>query len=103
MLFSILTIFPDLLVSPFREGILRRAQTEGIITVDIINIRNFATDKHAMTDDRPFGGGEGMVMKPEPLADSVKAVCKKDVKKRRTILLSPQGPLFSQSVAEELS
>ena len=103
MLFSILTIFPDLLVSPFQEGILRRAQTEGIITVDITNIRNFATDKHAMTDDRPFGGGEGMVMKPEPLADSVKAVCKKDVKKRRTILLSPQGRLFSQSVAEELS
>ena len=103
MLFSILTIFPHLLVSPFQEGILRRAQNEGAITIEITNIRDFAKDKHAMTDDRPFGGGEGMVMKPEPLAEAVKSVGNPALKKRRTILLSPQGHLFSQAVAEDLS
>ena len=76
MRFDILTIFPDLLSSPLQEGIIRRAINDDKIEVEIHNIRDFATDKHAMTDDRPFGGGEGMVMKPEPIAaalDKVKA------------------------------
>ncbi|HDO31238.1 MAG TPA: tRNA (guanosine(37)-N1)-methyltransferase TrmD, partial [Desulfobacteraceae bacterium] len=60
MLFDILTIFPGMFASPLREGIIRRAIEQGRITVNLHNIRDFATDKHRMTDDRPFGGGEGM-------------------------------------------
>lgn len=102
MLFSVLTIFPDLLHSPLNEGIIRKAQTDGKITIEISNIRDFTTDRHAMTDDRPFGGGEGMVMKPEPLADAVKYVDDAHPGNKRVILLSPQGGLYNQSVARRL-
>ena len=103
MLFSIRTIFPQLLDSALAEGIIRRAIKAGLISVEVSNIRDFAGDKHAMTDDRPFGGGEGMVMKPEPLAGAVSHACQSAEKKHRVILLSPQGRLFNQAVAEELS
>ncbi len=103
MLFSVLTIFPSLLDSPLAEGIISRAITDGLISVEASNIRDFTSDKHATTDDRPFGGGEGMVMKPEPLARAVRHVCRTDEESRRVILLSPQGRLFNQAVAEELS
>ena len=101
MRFDILTIFPELFSSPFREGIIRRALQAGQITVNLHNIRDWTTDKHAMTDDRPFGGGEGMVMKPEPLA-----ACLRDVQVReqgRVILLSPRGANYNQRVAERLA
>lgn len=71
MIFDIVTIFPDLLDSPLQEGIIRRARLKNLIDVEIVNLRDFAEGPHAMTDDRPFGGGEGMVMKPEPLAAAV--------------------------------
>jgi tRNA (guanine37-N1)-methyltransferase len=103
MLFSILTIFPSLLDSPLAEGIIHKAIKERLISLEISNIRDFARDKHATTDDRPFGGGEGMVMKPEPLARAVKHACQAEEIKRRVVLLSPQGRLFDQRVAEELS
>lgn len=103
MLFSVLTIFPSLLDSPLAEGIISRAITDGLISVEASNIRDFTSDKHATTDDRPFGGGEGMVMKPEPLARAVRHVCRTAEESRRVILLSPQGRLFNQAVAEELS
>jgi len=74
MIFDILTIFPDLLASPLNEAIIRRAKEADQIQIDITNIRDFATDKHSMTDDRPFGGGEGMVMKPEPLTAALHSV-----------------------------
>ena len=74
MRFDILTIFPQLLDSPLQEGIIRRAVAAGKISVNIHDIRDFALDKHAMTDDRPFGGGEGMVMKPEPIAGALNAI-----------------------------
>lgn len=102
MRFDILTIFPDLLDSPLREGIIRRAIKDGKVTVDIHNIRNFATDKHTMTDDRPFGGGEGMVMKPEPIASAIKHV-KKQAGEGRVVLLSPQGETYKQATAERLA
>ena len=101
MRFDILTIFPELFASPLQEGILRRALLADQIRVRLHNVRDWATDKHAMTDDRPFGGGEGMVMKPEPLA-----ACLKDVQKDaqgRVILLSPRGVPYSQQSAERLA
>lgn len=100
--FDILTIFPDLLTSPFTEGILRRARQDGHIDVHTTNIRDFAVDKHAMTDDRPFGGGEGMVMKPEPLAAAVEHV-RRMRGRGKVVLMSPQGVRFSQDMARQLA
>ncbi|HBT97514.1 MAG TPA: tRNA (guanosine(37)-N1)-methyltransferase TrmD [Desulfobulbaceae bacterium] len=100
MIIDILTIFPNLVASPLEEGILRKARQEDLVTINAVNIRDFAADKHQVTDDRPFGGGEGMVMKPEPLALAVES-------RRRqgslVILLSPQGEMFNQAVARELA
>lgn len=102
MIFDILTIFPDFFGSPLQEGIIRRALEDGKIRVGIHNIRNYALDRHRMTDDRPFGGGEGMVMKPEPLAECLKAVLAGD-ESSRVILLSPKGQRFTQQTAQRLA
>jgi len=102
MIFDILTIFPDLLDSPLDEGILKRARDKGQITVNLTNIRDFAFDRHQTTDDRPFGGGEGMVMKPEPLALAVEKIKKNDPA-GRVILVSPQGVKYDQTAARRLS
>ena len=102
MRFDILTIFPQLLDSPLQEGIIRRAVAAGKISVNIHDIRDFALDKHAMTDDRPFGGGEGMVMKPEPIAGSLRVIEKKNPG-GRVIFLSPQGRTYTQKAAERLA
>ncbi len=102
MIFDILTIFPELLVSPLQEGIIRRALQSGDITVNIRNIRDFAVDKQSMTDDRPFGGGEGMVMKPEPIVAALNRV-KEGNPGGRVILLSPQGETYSHQTAKRLT
>ncbi len=102
MIFDIATIFPEFFNSPLREGIIRRAIESENIQVRVHNIRNWATDKHRMTDDRPFGGGEGMVMKPEPLAECVTAIERTD-KESMVILLSPRGKVFTQKDAVRLS
>ena len=102
MIFDILTIFPDLLGSPLNESIIRRAREAGQVQIGITNIRDFATDKHSMTDDRPFGGGEGMVMKPEPLTAALESVTVKNGP-GRVVLLSPQGRKYTQEVAQEFS
>jgi len=102
MRFDILTIFPNLLDSPLEEGIIRRAVAAGKIHVNIHNIRVFALDKHAMTDDRPFGGGEGMVMKPEPIAGALDSI-KREAPGGRVVFLSPQGRRYTQEMAEELA
>lgn len=102
MIFDILTIFPAMFDSPLGESIVGKARERGLVQVRLHNIRDYAMDKHQMTDDRPFGGGEGMVMKPEPIVAALRAV-ENDGPPARTILLSPQGRLFNQEVARELS
>lgn len=102
MFFDILTIFPDFFASPLQEGIVRRALADGKVQVGLHNIRDFATDRHHMTDDRPFGGGEGMVMKPEPLARCLQSARRPELRSR-VILLSPVGARFDQRVAERLA
>lgn len=100
MIIDILTIFPNLLVSPLAEGIIHKARQAGLVAINTVNIRDFAADRHQVTDDRPFGGGEGMVMKPEPLALAVESLRRQD---SLVILLSPQGKIFDQATARELA
>ena len=102
MIFDILTIFPNLLESPLSEGILKRAREKGQIDVNLVDIRDFAFDRHNTTDDRPFGGGEGMVMKAEPLALAVEQR-KKIHPAGKVVLLSPQGLRYDQTIARKFS
>jgi tRNA (guanine37-N1)-methyltransferase len=99
---DILTLFPEFFVSPLSQSILKRALAGGIIQVEYINLRDFAFDRHQVTDDRPFGGGPGMVLKIEPLAAAIQWARQRRPN-LRVILLSPQGRLFKQPLAVELA
>lgn len=102
MRFDVLTIFPDLLLSPLEEGIIRRALASRALEIHLHNIRDFAQGRHAVTDDRPFGGGEGMVMKPEPIAAALRHVAEEQPG-GHVVFLTPQGRPYSQAVAAELA
>jgi tRNA (guanine37-N1)-methyltransferase len=102
MKFAVLTIFPDMFTSFLAQGIVRKAVTSGHIDLAAIDIRDFADGKHRVTDDRPFGGGPGMVMKPEPLVKAIENT-KRRFGKARTVLLSPQGQVFNQQMARDLA
>jgi tRNA (guanine37-N1)-methyltransferase len=104
MQFDILTLFPQMFESPFQESMINRAIAQGLVSISIHNIRDYATDKHHMTDDTPYAGGGGMVMKPEPLFQAVEAILGPDSQEPvPVLLLSPQGRLFTQEVAWELA
>jgi tRNA (guanine37-N1)-methyltransferase len=102
MRFDILTLFPRMFSSPFEESILGRATEKGLVQIRIINIRDFALDKHQVVDDTPYGGGQGMVMKVEPIGRAIERV-KSGGASARVIYLTPQGRPFSQKRARELS
>jgi tRNA (guanine37-N1)-methyltransferase len=111
MRFDIVTIFPGFFESVFAHGIVSRALKNGLVTVEAHDLREYAHDRHRTVDDRPFGGGEGMVLKPEPLAEALESLGIKSREQRsenrdqgtRVILLSAQGRLFTQQVARELA
>jgi len=108
MKFEIITIFPDFFRGPLEHGIVRRAREAGIIEIKVHDLRAFTKDRHKTVDDRPFGGGEGMVFKPEPLFECVESLGvaakeKRDTERESVALLSAQGSLFQQPVAEQLS
>jgi len=103
MRFDILTLFPRIFEGPFRESIVAKAIEAGLVTVVVHNLRDYATDKHRTTDDLPYGGGGGMVMKPEPIFRAVETVLGEERPSTRVILLSPQGRLFTQELAWELA
>lgn len=106
MRIDVLTLFPEMFESPFAEGIFRRAVDNGLISLNLCNIRDFTHDRHHTADDYPYGGGAGMVMKPEPIfeaAESIKSATGESGESLSVILLSPQGRLFSQQVAREIS
>lgn len=108
MKIDILTIFPEFFGAVFDFGIIRRARLAEIVEVNIHDIRSFTTDKHRMTDDRPFGGGDGMVLKPEPIFNAVESIIgttdrKQFPKGTRIVLLTPQGRVFRQSTAQEFA
>jgi len=98
---DILTLFPEMFEGPFDHSIIKRAIERDLVKIDLHNIRDCGIGKHRVVDDYPYGGGEGMVMMPEPLFDSLK---KLDIENGTpTVLLTPQGRQFSQQVADELS
>ena len=108
MRFDPITIFPEFFTSILEHGVLRRARASGLVTVEVTDLRRFAHDRHRTVDDRPFGGGEGMVLKPEPLAEAVEglglgAKPDRDRSREQVILLSAQGSRFTQAVARELA
>lgn len=109
MRFEIVTIFPGFFAGFFEHGIVRRAQTEGLVAVGVHDLRTFTHDRHRTVDDRPFGGGEGMVLKPEPIAEALEAMevrakgARASGNGTRVILLSAQGRPFTQAVARELA
>ena len=102
--FEVLTLFPDIIAGPLNESILRRGREKGLLEVTVRNIRDYADDKHKTADDSPYGGGAGMVLKPEPIFKAFEAM-KADYRGEEffTILLSPQGRVLNQRRAEELS
>ena len=108
MQIDILTLFPQIFQGPFSEGIFKRATSRKLVQVNIHNIRDYTHDRHHIVDDYAYGGGAGMVLKPEPIFEAVEKV-KQNIHPREgdkglpVILLTPQGRLFSQQIAEELS
>lgn len=102
MKFIALTIFPEMFEPFWDHGIIKRAIESNIISTAAVNIRDYATDRHKTTDDRPYGGGCGMVMKPEPLAAAIRTA-KQQAPETRTALMSPQGRVFNQDLAGQLA
>jgi tRNA (guanine37-N1)-methyltransferase len=105
---DIITIFPDFFRETFAYGIIRRARAAGLVELEAHDLRRWTSDKHHIVDDRPFGGGEGMVLKPEPIFAAVReltgAASREDyTPQTRVVLLSPQGRVFTQATAQELS
>ncbi len=106
MRIDFLTLFPPLFEQQFKTGIFQRAIDNGLLEVYIYNIRDFTHDKHHITDDYPYGGGAGMILKPEPVFEAVEQIIEGETQKDEEpsiILMTPQGRLFSQAVARELS
>ncbi len=99
MHFDIFTLFPEMFQGPFSESILKRAQEQGLLSIALHNIRAITTDKHHIVDDYPYGGGAGMVMKPEPIFHAVEAVYQGGP----IILMTPQGRPFTQQIARDLT
>jgi tRNA (guanine37-N1)-methyltransferase len=102
MIFDILTIFPEIFRSPLSESLIKKALDKGILQVRIWNLRDFTEDKHRTTDDYPYGGGAGMVMKADPIFRAVEEI-KSNNPGARTLLLTPQGERFHQGLARDLS
>lgn len=112
MYIHILTLFPNMFTGPFSESIIKRAQDRGLVEIAIHNIRDYTADRHHVVDDSPYGGGPGMVLKPEPLFEAVVAIksergecveSERGESELAVLLLTPQGRLFDQRAAEELA
>jgi tRNA (guanine37-N1)-methyltransferase len=103
MKFHLLTIFPEFFAGPFRHGVVARAAQSGALEIHLHDLRAWTHDAHRTVDDRPFGGGEGMLLKPEPIFDAVETIWPERGEGQKIILLSAQGRRFTQQIARELS
>lgn len=103
MNFYVMTLFPEMIEQGLHTSITGRAIDNGTIGLKAVNIRDYSTDKHRHVDDYPYGGGAGMVMQPQPVYDCYADITKAMTKKPRVIYMTPQGKVFSQAIAEELS
>jgi tRNA (guanine37-N1)-methyltransferase len=103
MRFDIFTLFPGLFAGVFDESIVKRARQAGLVRIDLHNIRDYATGRHRVTDDTPYGGGGGMIMKPEPIFAAAEAVLGDQMGQVPILLMTPKGRPFTQKVARELS
>jgi tRNA (guanine37-N1)-methyltransferase len=103
MLIHFMTLFPEMFTGPFSYSIIKRARERGLATLEMINFRDYARDRHSTVDDTPYGGGPGMVLKPEPIFEAVEDLQKRTGSKPYIILTTPQGETFSQETASELS
>lgn len=102
MLLQILTLFPEMFNGPLQSSIIKRAQEQRLVEFRIWNFRDYTTDKHRTVDDVPYGGGDGMVLKPEPIVKCLRAA-KEGTPPAKVVLLTPQGELFKQPIARELA
>jgi len=100
MKIDVLTLFPAMFAGPLDESIIKRAREAGRLDLAIYNLRDYAHDRHRTVDDRPFGGGPGMLLKPEPIFEAVESLARENT---RVILLSPAGRTFNQAIAQELA
>src|SRR5215831_600087 len=100
MRIEVLTLFPGMFAGPLDESIIKRAREKGLLDLNIHNLRDYAHDRHKTVDDRPFGGGPGMLLKPEPIFEAVERLARSET---RVILLSPAGRVFNQAIARELA
>jgi tRNA (guanine37-N1)-methyltransferase len=103
VIFHVLTIFPEFFEGPFAHGVVKRARDAGLVEIRIHNLRDWTSDRHKSVDDRPFGGGEGMVLKPEPVFAAAESIWGERRPDQKVVLLSAQGRLFDQGVANRLS
>jgi tRNA (guanine37-N1)-methyltransferase len=101
--FHILTIFPEFFQGPFAHGVVKRAQDAGKLGIRIHNLRDWTHDRHKTVDDRPFGGGEGMVLKPQPIFEAVESIWPERTAQQQVLLLSAQGRMFDQAMANRLA
>lgn len=102
MRIDVITLFPNMF-APLDDSIIKRARDNGILDINFIQLRDFAFDKHKQVDDSPFGGGAGMVLKPEPMFRAVRSVLETSVENRRVLIMDPIGEVFSQSKAKQLA
>jgi len=103
MKFHVLTIFPEFFRGPFEHGVVGKARESGSVEIQVHYLRDWTKDRHKTVDDRPFGGGEGMLLKPEPLFEAVEAIWPERTPRRKVVLMSAQGRQFDQDVARRLA
>lgn len=103
MHFYVMTLFPELIQGVAKESILGRAEKAGVISVEAVNFRDYSKDKHHHVDDYPYGGGAGMLIKPEPVYDCYEDLVKRIGKKPRVLYMTPQGKVFNQEMAKEFA
>src|SRR6202046_548672 len=101
MIFRLLTIFPDFFQGPLQYGVVAKAAEFGLIQIHIHDLRTWTQDRHRTVDDRPFGGGAGMLLKPQPIFDAVETIWPSRTEKQKVVLLSAQGRKFTQQMARE--